>query len=82
MDSSSGLGDVTFELAYMAERQRDLQIAYAVGYKASTGQSRATGTGVARLIYMRLLGLAARIEVTCHFTGMDNWVLRLWVTAH
>ena len=40
VESSSGIGDVTFELAYMAERQRDLQIAYAVGYKASTGQRR------------------------------------------
>ena len=37
--SSSGLSDVTFELAYAGERRRDLQIAYAVGYKASFGES-------------------------------------------
>jgi hypothetical protein len=35
----SGQSDWTLELAYVAERQQALQIAYAVGYKASNGSS-------------------------------------------
>jgi hypothetical protein len=37
--SVSGQGDTTFELSYLSERQQELQIGYAVGYKASTGAS-------------------------------------------
>ena len=44
--SASGRSDVTFELAHIAERQKDLQIAYAIGYKASTGSvDEWTGSG-------------------------------------
>ena len=35
----SGQSDSTLELSYVAERQPALQIAYAVGYKASNGSS-------------------------------------------
>jgi hypothetical protein len=35
----SGQSDSTLELSYVAERQQALQIAYAVGYKVSTGSS-------------------------------------------
>ncbi|MDG1506506.1 MAG: DUF3187 family protein [Luminiphilus sp.] len=44
--SASGRNDLTFELAHIAERQKDLQIAYAIGYKASTGNvDEWTGSG-------------------------------------
>ena len=36
----SGQSDSTLELSYVAERQQALQIAYAVGYKASYGSSQ------------------------------------------
>ena len=42
----SGLSDSTLELSYVAERQEALQIAYAVGYRASNGSSeRWLGSG-------------------------------------
>ena len=44
--SASGLGDITVELARISERQPDLQIAYAVGFKGSSGSSSDwTGSG-------------------------------------
>lgn len=44
--SASGRNDLTFELAHRAEWQKDLQIAYAIGYKASTGSvDEWTGSG-------------------------------------
>lgn len=46
--SVSGQGDVVLEISHVSERQRDLQIAYAVGYKASSGSdSDWTGSGAA-----------------------------------
>lgn len=44
--SVSGQGDTTVELSYVSERQQELQITSAVGYKASTGSSdRWLGSG-------------------------------------
>ena len=43
----SGQSDSTLELSYVVERQQALQIAYAVGYKASNGSSEQwLGSGV------------------------------------
>ena len=70
VDSSSGLGDVTFELAYMAERQRDLQIAYAVGYKASTGQRRDwNGSGSSDLYAVTRFSGAHRSDLPLYWHG-------------
>ena len=69
-ESSSGLGDVTLELAFMGERQRDLQIAYAVGYKASTGDSNDwTGSGSSDLYGVARFSGAHRSELPLYWHG-------------
>jgi hypothetical protein len=69
-ESASGLGDVTLELAFMGERQRDLQIAYAVGYKASTGDSSDwTGSGSSDLYGVARFSGAHRSELPLYWHG-------------
>ena len=69
-ESSSGLGDVTLELAFMGERQRDLQIAYAIGYKASTGDSNDwTGSGSSDLYGVARFSGAHRSELPLYWHG-------------
>ena len=69
-ESASGLGDVTLELTYMGERQRDLQIAYAVGYKASTGDSNDwTGSGSSDLYGVARFSGAHRSELPLYWHG-------------
>ena len=69
-DAASGLGDVTLELTYMGERQRDLQIAYAVGYKASTGDiSDWTGSGSSDLYGVARFSGAHRSELPLYWHG-------------
>ena len=68
--SSSGLADVTFEVAYMGERQRELQIAYAVGYKASTGdKSDWTGSGSSDLYGVARFSGAHRSGLPLYWHG-------------
>ena len=63
-DSASGIGDATLEFTYMGERQRDLQLAYAVGYKASTGDSSDwTGSGSSDLYGVARFSGAHRSEL-------------------
>ena len=69
-ESASGLGDVTLELSYMDERQRDLQIAYAVGYKASTGDSNDwAGSGSSDLYGVARFSGAHRSELPLYWHG-------------
>lgn len=68
--SASGLGDATLELTFMGERQRDLQIAYAVGYKASTGDSSEwTGSGSSDLYGVARFSGAHRSELPLYWHG-------------
>jgi len=68
--SSSGLADVTFELAYVGERQRDQQIAYAVGYKANTGDdSDWTGSGSSDLYGVARFSGAHRSDLPLYWHG-------------
>ncbi len=70
LESASSLGDATLELAYMGERQRDLQIAYAVGYKASTGDSSDwTGSGSSDLYGVARFSGAHRSELPLYWHG-------------
>ena len=69
-ESASGLGDVTLELAFMDDRQKDLQIAYAVGYKASTGNSNDwTGSGSSDLYGVARFSGAHRSELPLYWHG-------------
>ena len=69
-ESASGLGDVTLELAFMGDRQKDLQIAYAVGYKASTGDSNDwTGSGSSDLYGVARFSGAHRSELPLYWHG-------------
>ena len=79
-DSASGIGDATLELTYMGERQRDLQIAYAVGYKASTGDSSEwTGSGSSDLYGVARFSGAHRSELPLYWHGQLG--LLRWATV-
>ena len=69
-ESASSLGDMTLELAFMGDRQKDLQIAYAVGYKASTGDSNDwTGSGSSDLYGVARFSGAHRSELPLYWHG-------------
>ena len=58
---ASGRNDLTFELTHITERQKDLQIAYAIGYKTSTGNvDQWTGSG------------ASDVYSVARFSGVDQ----------
>ena len=79
-ESASGLGDVTLELAFMGDRQKDLQIAYAAGYKASTGDSNGwTGSGSSELYGVARFSGAHRSELPLYWHGQLG--LLRWATV-
>ena len=68
--SVSGQGDTKLELSYLSERQQELQIAYAIGYKASTGSSdRWLGSGAADLYGVARFSGAHQGDLPLHWHG-------------
>ena len=66
----SGQSDSTLELSYVAERQQALQIAYAVGYKASNGASeRWLGSGADDLYAVARFSGAHRSHLPLYWHG-------------
>lgn len=69
-EARSGIGDVRLEVSYMAERQRDLQIAYSLGYKSSSGDlDDWTGSGASDVYAAARFSGAHRSELPLYWHG-------------